>query len=134
MAQHLSGSANEPDSVNPVEPVLMNLNLALERMDGDADLLREIIDIFLEDHIDGLRELRAASQARDNSRLQRAAHTLKGAVGNFVAVQATNLALRLEATCKGGDLEGGLALVDSLEREVSRLAVALRAVREKEAA
>ena len=112
----------------------MNLAIALERMDGDADLLREIIDIFLEDHLGGLKELHAAAEARDSVRLQRAAHTLKGAAGNFVAARATDLALQLEQICKGGDLDGGLALVAPLDQEITRLADALRLVREREVA
>ncbi len=133
MAPNTSESAKVTGPKDP-PPAIMNLSIALQRMDGDADLLREIVDIFLEDHLGGLRELHAAADARDSVRLQRAAHTLKGAAGNFVATRATDLALQLEQLCKGGDLEGGLALVTPLDQEVTRLADALRVAREREAA
>ena len=133
MAQNMSESGNGSGSANP-QPVTMDLTIALERMDGDATLLGEIMDIFLEEHLDGLKQLRAAAQAGDRIRMQSAAHTLKGAVGNFVAVDAAHLALQLEHACQGGDVAAGLALVEPLEQEISRLAAALRRQRQKDAA
>lgn len=135
MAQNFSQSESGSASGSSDQvPVTMDLNVALQRMDGDAELLQEIIDIFLDDHVGGLQELHAAAEARDSTRLQRAAHTLKGAAGNFVAVRATDLAFQLEQTCKGGDLDGGIALVRPLDQEIARLAAALRARRGREAA
>ena len=53
---------------------------AVERLAGDEGLLRELVDVFLEEHAKWLADVRAAVAARDAGKLQRAAHTLKGAV------------------------------------------------------
>jgi HPt (histidine-containing phosphotransfer) domain-containing protein len=76
--------------------VRLNLALALERLGGDEDLLREIAGLFLEEYPSLLAEIHAAIVAGDARRLERSAHTLKGSVANFGAEMAQQAALRLE--------------------------------------
>lgn len=85
---------------------LVNLDraVALERVGGDAALLREIVALFLEEYPILLREIRAALDAADPVRLERAAHTLKGSVGNFGAESAVQAALHLETLGRTRDL------------------------------
>ena len=56
----------------------LDLALALEEVDGDEELLREMAQVFLEDHPRLMATLREAVAACDPERLRRAAHTLKG--------------------------------------------------------
>ena len=63
--------------------------------------------------------------------LERAAHTLKGAVGNFSAQGAYAAALRVEMMGRGGDLTHAAAAYAELEQEVARLGEALTALREE---
>jgi PAS domain S-box-containing protein len=57
----------------------------LARVGGDAQLLAEVVQIFLKDSPAWVAEMRAALARADAAGLRRAAHTLKGAVGYFGA-------------------------------------------------
>ena len=111
-----------------------DLSVALQRMDGDQGLLLEVIEIFLEDNGNTLLELRAAIEKREPVVLQRAAHTIKGAVGNFAAKRSGDIALQIESLSKGGQIDAAIALAAPLEREVETLANALVAYRRRVAA
>ncbi|SFU98063.1 hybrid sensor histidine kinase/response regulator [Pseudoduganella namucuonensis] len=68
---------------------------ALQRLDGDAELLRELAALFLEDGPQLLRELREAAAAGETGRAARAVHSLKGVLVNFGAMRAIAAATRL---------------------------------------
>jgi len=71
-------------------------DLALSRVGGDAELLKEIAELFLEDYPNSLNELHEAVDKRDARMLERSAHGLKGSVSNFGARRAVEAALQLE--------------------------------------
>jgi two-component system sensor histidine kinase/response regulator len=76
--------------------VLFDKNVALSRVGGDIELLREIAVLFLDDYPKLLGELREAVESGDAKRVERAAHGLKGSVSNFGARPAVDAALELE--------------------------------------
>src|SRR5205807_3968892 len=78
--------------------------VAMERVGGDAQLLRELAGMFLVESPRWLADVRAAVAAGDLGKLKRAAHTLKGAVGTFGARAAFDAALELETRSRAGDL------------------------------
>lgn len=93
----------------------LNSAVALERLGGDEELLREVARLFLEEYPGLLLEIREAVAARDADALQRAAHSLKGSVSNFGADAAYNAAFVLEMMGRTRDLEHverGLAELD----------------------
>ena len=92
--------------------------VALERLGGDEELLREVASLFLDEYPMLLREIRTAASARDAEALQRAAHSMKGSVSNFGAEGVYQAAFALEKKGRAGDLE-------SLEPCIDRLACAL---------
>ncbi len=69
---------------------------ALTRVDGDEDLLKELITVFAEEYPAWIADLRAAVAAADAPWVRRAAHTIKGAVDNCGAGSAFDAAFRLE--------------------------------------
>ena len=81
-------------------------SLALSRVGGDRDLLREVVDLFLNDYPDVLEKIRAAVSTRDASALEQYAHSLKGSVSTFGAKWAFDAALALERKGRNGDLSG----------------------------
>ncbi len=113
---------------------LVDLTAAIERMEGDTRLLHEVVDIFLEDYQGCMDEVRSAVERRDTNSLQRAVHTMKGAVGNFVAAKATYVARDMEHLCKLGEIDSAIALFEVLESAVAEVAAELRNFRQKEAA
>ena len=70
--------------------------VALSRVGGDVELLKEIAILFLDDYPKSLTELREAVHTRDAKRLERSAHGLKGSVSNFGAAPAVDAAMQLE--------------------------------------
>ncbi|MBI1918465.1 MAG: response regulator, partial [Planctomycetes bacterium] len=92
-----------------------NHTALLDRFGGDAELLHEIIGLFREDASLQLEEAREALAAGDAARLNRTAHTLKGAVGNFGPSPALDAAFRLELQSRGGNLDDAAAVLAQLD-------------------
>ena len=97
----------------------------LERLDGDFELLDELVETFREECPRLLSETRAAVSRADSSGLERAAHALKGSVSNFCAPAAFEAARRLEQMGREGDLTGAGDALLALEVEVDRFQAAL---------
>ncbi len=116
-----NGEGLHPQTSGPV----FDLNAALSRADGDFELLREIAGLFLEDSPQQLGEIRSAIEARDSGKLERAAHSLKGAICNFQATAAFEAALRLEKLGRAGSMAEAEEAFAELETEIARLASAL---------
>jgi two-component system, sensor histidine kinase and response regulator len=101
--------------------------VALERAGGDVDLLKEIVGVFLTECPQWIAEVKDAVAVRDPSRLQRIAHTIKGAVDNCGASGAYDAALRLERMGREGDLRGAEQASSALESEFLRVSPVLTA-------
>ena len=94
---------------------------ALERLDGDRDLLEEIVRLFADGCPGNIIEIRQAFEAGDAPLLHRLAHTIKGAALSVGAVSVSAAALALENQVRVGDLRNGAALVDELASEIELL-------------
>lgn len=110
---------------------LSNLDhaLALERVGGDHGLLREIAALFLGEYPRIMGEIRVALATGNAAAVERAAHSLKGSVGNFGAQQAYDAALRLEMIARNRDLSGAAAAFDELASALDSLRPALVALK-----
>ncbi len=73
----------------------MDRAAVLERVEGDVELLRQLVELFREDSARHLRDLRAALERGDAKAIERSAHALKGSTSNFCAPSAWEAALRL---------------------------------------
>lgn len=103
----------------------LDLNVALSRVDGDEEILREIAQIFVDSYLDQLAEVRKAIEANDAVALHGAAHSLKGSVGNFGAEAAFQIVHRLEMMGRNADLSGAAQALAELEAALDRLYPAL---------
>jgi two-component system, sensor histidine kinase and response regulator len=92
----------------------------LARFDGDGELLRELTGIFLQECPKMLDEIRAALRAGDAKLLERAAHTLKGSVGNFALSGAWETVQRLELLAKSGEVSGAEDMFRTLEQQLAQ--------------
>jgi two-component system sensor histidine kinase/response regulator len=102
-----------------------NTRTVLSRLTVDAALLKEIIVIFLDDCPKLMTTLRQGLAAGDRSAAYRAAHTLKGSVGNFEAQEIVAHLQRLEARALEGDMATCLTIFKQVEDEIDRLLAAL---------
>jgi two-component system, sensor histidine kinase and response regulator len=111
--------ADQPDGV-------IDHAALLAGVDGNRRVLRELVRLFLADCPLRLAEIKEAIRRGDAGALGRAAHTLKGSVGNFAAKNAFAAAQRLETMGRDGDLaDAGKACV-TLESELVLLSEELR--------
>jgi HPt (histidine-containing phosphotransfer) domain-containing protein len=99
----------------------MDRSLALARVDGDESLLADLARLFCEESPKMLAAVQQAVSAKDAERLQRAAHSLKGAVATFAAHHAFDAALKLERLGRAGDLGEAGKAYQALESQVERL-------------
>jgi HPt (histidine-containing phosphotransfer) domain-containing protein len=99
---------------------------ATEAVQGDMTLLRELVEIFLDEYPQLLEQARDALSKADAPGLQRAARTLKGSVRLFGARGIFDLCYELETLAKEGRLGSADQPVARLEDEVRALAGSLQ--------
>jgi HPt (histidine-containing phosphotransfer) domain-containing protein len=76
----------------------------MERMESDADLIRMLVTVFDTDSNELLSAIEDALSENDAPALERAAHTLKGAVAIFAADRAQERAALLERLGRAGSV------------------------------
>jgi CheY-like chemotaxis protein len=102
------------------------LQKALEFVEGDRELFRELIQLFLDDSPRLLNELQQAIESKDAKTTQRAAHTLKGTLLNFDAIEAAECARRIEACARECQLEEAGPICTELIRTLTSLEMTLK--------
>lgn len=103
-----------------------NLQEALARVDQDQEILQMMVELFLEQGLKDLADIKAAVVGRDAAAVARSAHRLKGAVLQFCAPSAIAVTAELEQLGKSGDIGGVDAVYDRVAQELHRLLAALR--------
>lgn len=97
------------------------VNDLMERVDGDEELIREVLEIFLEDTPRTLEALKTGISDQSPEAVAKAAHTLKGASANIAANRLRDQAYKLELKAKSGDLAGAKEVSAALEGEYAAL-------------
>jgi PAS domain S-box-containing protein len=118
-----SMNANLTSEGSSVEAQLQQLDesLALSRVGGDVDLLKEVVELFLDDYPSTFEKIRAAVASRNATALEHAAHSLKGSVSTFGASRAFEAAFTLEKQGRSGDLAGAQEGLLQLEQALEAL-------------
>lgn len=99
---------------SPSADLVFDRKWVLEQIGGDADLLHDIIEVFLVDCPDIRQQINAALHAGELKALHAAAHCAKSAVGNFGAPAAVKAAIELEEATKKGETAQLELLTNSL--------------------
>ncbi|HMA37007.1 MAG TPA: response regulator, partial [Chloroflexia bacterium] len=114
-----------PAAAAPIdEDVLANLRRDLQ-VEGEADIVQELIGLFVEGTPPLLVAMRDALAAGNAEQLQRAAHNLKGSSSNLGARPLADYCARLEKSGRSGALDGADAILAELEEEFARVCRAL---------
>ena len=95
-----------------------DLDAVLNALEGDRALLSRMIDVFLQENPALLDRTRQALAARDTRTVERAAHTLRGALANFAAREAGRTAQQLEHSAGRSDWQGAAAAHAQLEKQM----------------
>jgi PAS domain S-box-containing protein len=93
----------------------------LAGFDGNRRLLQKLINLFLADYPLRLAHIKNALRAGDAEALARAAHALKGAVGNFAAKNAAAAVQLIEGFGRAGDIRAASNALTMLESELALL-------------
>jgi two-component system, sensor histidine kinase and response regulator len=101
---------------------------ALAQVGGDEQLLKELLAAFLSEYPPLVAQIRDAIAQRDARRLERAAHTLKGAAAAVTASAVADAGQRLEIMGRTGELAGAESVCIELEDALRRLSPTLLAV------
>lgn len=104
---------------------VLSLDETLANLGGDPELLKELLDFFVEIAPQQLDDLEAAIAAADMAAVEMQAHGMKGGAANVGAVGMTAPARRLEFLAKEGGLDGAAALLNELRTEFAKLQTVL---------
>ena len=118
MSQRKKMNAQAPENV-------LDLQLALARVGGDKQLLREIAVLFIEECPRAFAEIQEAVAAGDAAKLENAAHALKGSVSNFGAQNAVETAFRLEQMGRANQMAEADGMLSQLESALSAVCTEL---------
>jgi HPt (histidine-containing phosphotransfer) domain-containing protein len=100
---------------------VMNLAEAMSNMDGDAELLREILTMFMQTGAEQLGVLERCIAAGEVKEVAIKAHGMKGGASNFCARSFVAASLRLELLAKSGTLDGAPALLNAMKASYAEL-------------
>jgi len=103
----------------------------LDRVHGDLNLLRELIDLFDAEVPGMLAQVEKAIQNGSASELEKASHKIKGSMLQFSAHGAANIALQLEESGQAGSMVGTAIFLEKLRNEINVLHQTLRAMLQK---
>jgi HPt (histidine-containing phosphotransfer) domain-containing protein len=88
---------------------------------GDRELLREVVEAFLEEVPGLLDQAKAAMTAVDAVQLRRSGHTIKGVMRTLGLQASAELAAELEDMGRSGDLSGASAVLARLESRLDEI-------------
>jgi PAS domain S-box-containing protein len=123
--------ANGPPAALPPSPAAVALDraVALERVGGDEELLKELAGLCADECPKLLAEIRGAVERKDGPTLRMSAHTLKGSVATLGAGATADAARRLEEMGRDQRWDGADAALAELDDAVDRLRPALADLR-----
>jgi PAS domain S-box-containing protein len=116
--------ATEELDAPPVDNVFSR-GAVLDSLDGDSELLHDIVGIFLTRYPNQMDKIREAISTRGAKVLERAAHALKGSAANLLARGVVEAASKLEEIGRAGTFAGSAEALQSLEAEIMKLQTAL---------
>jgi len=121
----INGSEFQSEKANPeikhstnAKVVKINITDLLKRLDGDRDLLEEMVESFLDEYPRQVTELEKLIQAGEVEKLKERAHSFKGAISNFGVQKAYDLAFELEKIDSDFDQEKSLHVLQELEKQL----------------
>ncbi|MBA5685858.1 hybrid sensor histidine kinase/response regulator [Rugamonas apoptosis] len=123
-----------PEAVPEAQPLPaiagLKMEAALQRVGGNAALMRKLLSRFVETQIDAMQRIADAMDNNDLAAATREAHTVKGLAGNIGAMALADAAAKVEQILAQGVEEGRDAALAAMGQElgemVTRVSMALR--------
>jgi HPt (histidine-containing phosphotransfer) domain-containing protein len=99
----------------------VNLERLHELARGDLEFQQELLEVFLEDALTYVEEIKVALAVEDFVTLARRAHQLKGSSATVAIRKMPELAAKLESQAEDTQLLGAAELVNELEQILERV-------------
>jgi PAS domain S-box-containing protein len=120
-----------PLTLSPLVPehldqVPVDLERLSELSTGDTEFERELLQVFIEDAVVYLEELKSALAAGDCATLARRAHQLKGSSATVAIYKMPEIAAQLECQAEENQLLGTSDLLTELEQILERVQAFIR--------
>ncbi len=112
-------AGGEPSARSACSENEWNVKELLERLEGDQDFFRELLQIFRDDSHANLRKAHEALAQGDLAGLSRAGHTLKGMLRNLSMNVAAETAAALETAARLGARAEAEALLEQLDHSLA---------------
>ncbi|MEJ7594301.1 MAG: response regulator [Planctomycetaceae bacterium] len=100
---------------------IIDWKAALENVEGDRELLNELLRTAVDENRNLLTQLDAAMSAKDAVAASRLAHTIKGGAQMIAATATVKAAMAIEAAAHAADFESVRTLIPELHDAVERL-------------
>src|SRR5262249_47284212 len=112
----------EPEAESPI----FDSAAAMERVGGNADVFKSVVEAFLEETPRLMDVLRRAFATGDAAKVRLAAHTLKGSTSVFGASTLRRAFQTLEDSARMGDLADLEPVLAQIDAQLPLLQAALR--------
>ncbi|MCK5404215.1 MAG: Hpt domain-containing protein [Desulfobulbaceae bacterium] len=119
MTDPTAGSNLDPDADNLSAP--LDLSEMTRSLKGNKEILQKLISHLLEIYPERLSTIKQAIKQKKYALLRQQSHTLKGAVLNFKAQRAGDLAYKLEKMGLDSNLDKAKETFYDLEKEMERI-------------
>lgn len=123
-----SHASMENSDATITEKVVFDQELALENVEGDSELLSELVNVFLEDLPRQMQHLQTAVENQDWNAIEREAHTLKSAAGVLGGQRVSALAADIETKCRRNEHEQINQLHSRIQDQVELLAKSMEQI------
>jgi HPt (histidine-containing phosphotransfer) domain-containing protein/CheY-like chemotaxis protein len=107
-----------------VEPCC-EIDAAIDRLGGDVELYKDLVDRFLDDSAGTRRQIKAAIDTLDGAKLHGASHSLKGLAASCGATAAAEALANLESLGRQRDFSAVIQSWNRFQAEMERTAEAL---------
>ena len=104
-----------------VGDLVFDAKALLERVEGDQELLRELLALFFQEYPKLLEEISRAMDYRQAVQVERASHSLKSALLNLSAKRAAEAAYQVEQAGRKVEFQEVAAAIPRLREELTLL-------------
>ncbi|NHO66149.1 DUF4154 domain-containing protein [Aestuariicella hydrocarbonica] len=132
-APELSDAASDqslpsPTSAKHSGPPCLDIKSALKNLEGDRELLHELIEMFLQQYPELLQTIETSLQHQQATELRRAAHTLKSSANVVGAETAAAAAAKLEQLAHDNQLNAAEPVIKILKSSLDEAKAALQQI------
>jgi PAS domain S-box-containing protein len=115
------GQAHKSLKGDTPESPPVDMKTAMSRFGNDTAFFKEMVKEFLNYVPEQVKAIEEGIKAKDYSKVEKNAHSIKGAAGNLSAQRIFSIAREIEDKGRNGDISNAVPLLENLKTELSSL-------------